>query len=104
MRLSTETLGTISTVFFMQVILWILPMVFNPDVVTQSCQAEARLQEFCVDLDTQPATSPWLVLFVVCHFVRIRHGVTHRTRSFERQQADNIARRDSLAPRCLACC
>merc|ERR1712136_238942 len=77
---------------FMFAVVWILSIIFNPGVVDSNpIKLKLGYNNFCVGLDTQPAKSPGLILFVVCYFVCIRYAVTNMTRSFERRRAGNIA-------------
>merc|ERR1712136_377137 len=73
-------------------VVWILSIIFNPGVVDSNpIKLKLGYNNFCVGLDTQPAKSPGLILFVVCYFVCIRYAVTSMTRSFELRRAGNIA-------------
>ena len=51
---------------------------------------------FGFGLDTQPARSPVLVLFIVNYLVCIRSRVTNMTRSFEHREAGNRAVTSSI--------
>ena len=54
-------------------------------------------KEFCVNVDTQPASSPVWSSLSSAHFVCIRHGVTYMARSFERWERTTSPLRESSA-------
>ena len=65
----------------------VLSIVFQPSVVdNHPIVLKFGDKDFCVNVDTQLASSPVLVLLIVRHFVCIRHGVMHMTRSLERRE------------------
>jgi len=68
-------------------VVWLVSLIFNPGVVHDNpIAANLGYNNFCVGLDTQPAKSPGLILFVACYYVCIRYAITNMQRSFERRR------------------
>jgi len=70
---------------FMFVVVWFISLIFNSGVVADNpILAHLGYNNFCVGLDTQPAKSPGLILFMAHFYVSIMYAVLNMQRSFER--------------------